>query len=285
MSVLKRVSRALVALSVAATVAISGVAPAAAITDGRNVSPGVQSNSMVRLNIGEMSCTGTLITPEWVLAARHCIPEDANVGEAVLGSFIQGDRKGIAEVRTHPSADLAVIKLASPSGARTANLHGTHIQPGTGAKVTGWGGWSQNNLILGQQADANVVRRITNLDSPDRSAQLLEAEIYRGRLLPGDSGGALWLNGQVAGVLSMSTATERPTHDGTMGWYVPVAEHLDWISRQTGKVVPPVSGQPSPLVDATKYPSLIPAPRIQNIPATGSSVIDGTVRSWAVGSS
>ncbi len=113
MSVLKRVSRALVALSVAATVAISGVAPAAAITDGRNVSPGVQSNSMVRLNIGEMSCTGTLITPEWVLAARHCAPEGKTVGEAVIGGFIWGEYKGIAEARLHPTADLAVIIGAS----------------------------------------------------------------------------------------------------------------------------------------------------------------------------
>lgn len=286
MSVLKRVSRALVALSVAATVAISGVAPAAAITDGRNVSPGVQSNSMVRLNIGEMSCTGTLITPEWVLAARHCAPEGKTVGEAVIGGFIWGEYKGIAEARLHPTADLAVIRLHSPSGATTANLHGTHLQAGSRGPVTGWGGWNHaNQMIIGQQADAHVVRRISNLDSPDRSAQLLEAEIYRGRLLPGDSGGPLWVNGQVAGVLSMSTATDRPSYDGTMGWYVPVAEHLDWISRQTGKAVPPVSGQPSPLVDASRAPSMIPAPRIQNIPATGNLVIDGTVRSWAVGSS
>lgn len=285
MSVLKRVSRALVAMTVATTLAISAVAPAGAITDGRNASAGVLSDSMVRLNIGNMSCTGTLITPEWVLAARHCVPEGSSVGEAVIGRYIQGERRGIAEARIHPSADLAVIRLNAPSGAATANLHGAQVQPQTGATVTGWGGWNHENLILGQQADATVVRRITNLDSPDRSAVLLEAEIYNGRLLPGDSGGALWRGGEVAGVLSMSTATDHPHYDGTMGWYVPVAEHLDWISRQTAKVVPPTAGQPAPLIDASRYPSMIPAPRIQNIPTTGSSGIDGTLRSWAVGSS
>ncbi len=278
------VSRTLSALALAIAMAVAGAVPANAIADGRNVSPGVHSTSLVRLHIGDMSCAGTLITPEWALTARHCIGE-GDVARATIGATINSPEHRITEAITHPTADLAVVKLASPSGAATSNLNGAHLQPGVWANPVGWGGWNQNNLYLGQQADAQVQRRVVNLPSPDRTAQMIEATISNGRLLPGDSGGPLFVNGEVAGVLSMSTAADLPSQHGTMGWYVPVAEHLDWISRHTGKWVPAAAGSPSPLVDASVHLSEIPPVVIQNIPASGNSLIDGTLRSMMVGSS
>ncbi|WP_268750723.1 hypothetical protein [Corynebacterium ulcerans] len=58
----------------------------------------------------------------------------------------------------------------------------------------------------------------------------------------------------VVGVLSMTS------HTGTVGWYTPVAEHTEWISAISGASKPPAADAPSPLIDATAFPTVIPLP-------------------------
>ncbi|WP_080795634.1 S1 family peptidase [Corynebacterium pacaense] len=268
----------------AGSVTLGAQLPANAMADARNVSPDVRANSLVRMTIGNMNCTGTLIAPQWVLTARHCIGEGTH-SELTIGGLRIGETFRGTEAILHPAADLALIRLDHPSGAQVAGLSGTNLQPGTTGNSVGWGGWNRLNQFVAQQGDATIVRRVVNVPSPDPGAQLLEAGVTGGRLIPGDSGGPLFVNGQLAGVLSMSTDTTNESRNGTMGWYVPVAEHLDWIGRQTGIPVPAATGAPSQLVDATAYPSQIPPVQVLNIPATGSSLIDGSLRSLILGSS
>ncbi|GAB3595998.1 putative peptidase precursor [Corynebacterium faecale] len=280
MPVITSLLRSILTMVLVTAVVITGsTLPAAAVTGGYHVSGDVRGGSLVRLHIGEMACTGALITPEWVLTARHCIGEGPH-RYASVGSRVVGQERAIVDWRRHPSADLAVVRLSSPVAAATANLSGWHQHPGTYGTVAGWGGATSRHMPIGLQADATIQRRIINLPSPDRGAVLLEATIYNGRLLPGDSGGALWVNGEIAGVLSMSTATNVASQDGTMGWFVPVSEYLGWIAQNTGKAVPGTVGDPSPLKDATAEPSRIPAAHTHPSPVPGSTMLEDALGAW-----
>lgn len=269
---------------------IIGAAPAQAIADGRNavsssaLSSFGSSSPLVRLQIGSTACTGTLITPTWILTARHCIPESGNAG-AAIGSSTLSSFEAVRQAIIHPTADLALVELYTPNNSVTADIYASHVQAGNAGTTEGWGGYAIQNQQIAQAADVSVQRRVNNLEGPDPSAILLEGQISNGRLMPGDSGGPLFVNGQLAGVLSMSTAVEgAASQAGTVGWYVPVAEYADWISRYSGKSIPAITGAPAPLVDATALPTFIPQARIQNIPSTGIATLDGFIRSWAAGS-
>lgn len=281
MTVIRRMRTAVVSAAMVAAVMFAGVSlaasPAEAITGGYPVQADIRGASLVHLTMGNAGCSGVLITPEWVLTARHCIPEIMESSVAIVGPSLQtGYRRGISEVRRHTAVDLALVRLSSPVPTPTAGLSGVHQQRGTPGTATGWGGWNADLYPVAQQADTTINRRIINLPGPFTNMVLLEAPIHNGRLLRGDSGGALWVNGEVAGILSMSTVTDTPSQDGTLGWYIPVAEHLDWIAYQTGAPVPRVSGQGSPLVDAHQFPPLIPAAHtipLPVLPASASSAL------------
>lgn len=251
----------LAALSLASA-PLMAAAPAHALANARPaIGLTAQQQSLVRLQLGNTACSATMITSSWALTARHCIPEGGSGGAAV-GSSTLSPFQEVSEAIIHPTADLALVKLRNPVNTGAVSFYGAHVKPGANGVVAGWGGYAAQGQQFAQEANVHIDRRITNLPSPDRSAVLLQGTITGGRLLHGDSGGPLFINGQLAGVLSMSTAAENNNAtDGTVGWYVPVAEHAEWIARHSGARIPAMAGSPAPVIDATANPTVIPAPQ------------------------
>lgn len=236
-----RLFRRLSAVTTAVALSLGIVAPSHAVVGGT----ATNQPSLAYVGLGEQQCTGALVTPEWVLSARHCL----GAGPSTIG--VGGQVFRAVEQIPHPTADIALIKLDRPSGTAPMTLSSNNLSFGEKTIAAGWGGITHGHA---QWAEATTQRRVTNVPGPDRQAVLIEQWISQGILRQGDSGGPLMEGNAVVGVLSMTS------HTGTVGWYTPVAERTEWISAISGASKPPAADAPSPLIDATAFPTVIPLP-------------------------
>lgn len=220
----------------AAQAAASGEAPKVAAVNSPQpiIGGGYASNAPWAARLfsnGRQTCSSTIIAPTWILTAKHCVSGGGLSFR--IGSLDQtsgGTTANGIGVQTHPSADLALVRLdRSVPGTYSRLGNPGSVSVGQTVQVYGWGATSQCGQEINCQSRllkvADVV--VTGGCRDAYQGQAICARRGNGITAGGDSGGPMMANGAQVGVASTS---DRQTTTA----YTNVTAYRSWIQSIAG---------------------------------------------------
>jgi Trypsin len=224
--------------------------------------------AMAELDIKEeFACGGTLVRPDWILTAAHCVQDVAptdlsfvlgkKVRSAPGGETISAAQILVNDQYTGNGHDVAVVHLARAASEQPAAIVGLSQRDlwsaGKTATVIGWG---STTYLIGDASDELLEVQVpVRSDNECAQSYPLEWEgdtmMCAGETLGGkdscngDSGGPLMVPDAsnqmlVAGVVSFGTGCAIPTQYGVYSRVADVELHT-WLDHQ----LPAVSAPPS----------------------------------------
>ncbi|WP_425765578.1 S1 family peptidase [Micromonospora sp. DT229] len=199
--------------------------PAAAVIGG---TPAAHLRGQVQIfvNLG-YECTGTLISPNWVLTARHCFDNTGgNVNNALVvagdRTLTRGQAMSIAGIYRHPTQDAMLLNLWQnvPNAANlVVGYSREYLAPGANVSISGWGLMTRGGNTPAPVLQVCTMRVRANSVHHDQvgagnSAYQLVATNYgttgpdSGVTGRGDSGAGVMYNNRVHGVLITGNAVD-----------------------------------------------------------------------------
>lgn len=204
------------------------------VSDEKYQEFGEQYTSSVAFFAG---CVSTLIDPNWLLTAAHCVTEgrsDLDIARHLDAEY------PVEKIYRHPSKDIALVQLSKPiTNGKPVKLYTntdeagkTVVFVGNGSFGNGRDGVTVKDGKIRGAKNTIIETRPNNLvflfDAPDTALSL------EGISGPGDSGGPAFLEIEntlyVAGVSSaQDTMGLKEGQYGVKEYYSRVSTHYSWI--------------------------------------------------------
>ncbi len=262
---------------------------------------GAQPWMAVLVDVGEPNvregqfCGASLIAPQWILTAAHCVEDQSPTSvDVVVGRYQltsdQGERIGAKRIIPHPgyvneqdgqANDIALIELNRPTAAgRPISLidaaNAAADDPGVLARIAGWGRVPEKGL--------DVTDKLYSVDVPvvpQQACQVAhDGDIQADELCAGlPQGGADSCEGDSGGPLFVPAAGGKAVQIGITSWggdgcglpqsygvYTRLTEYEHWIKTQidgtnadSAPTVRPTSPSPSDSASIDPAETALPA--------------------------
>lgn len=179
---------------------------------------------------GGFECSGTIIAPEWVLTAQHCLNDPGihvKVGDVKLG---QGKDAKVDQQKKSPNGDIALLHLSTKVEATYMKLGDGDPKNGETNQIFGWGRTEGSSPPAESLKTADV--KITGSSTDAFGGKAIASQGVTGSAWHGDSGGPQLANGVQVGVCSTGDNSGSDPH-GTQN-YASVANSRSWIKETAG---------------------------------------------------
>lgn len=174
---------------------------------------------------GSFVCSGTIIAPQWVLTARHCVGGSMSVRVGSVYRNSGGVTRSVSAA--YARYDVALLRLSSSVSTSYVTLAWSDPPVGSTNSIYGWGMTCYSGCSASTQLKTATVQ-VTSLNATDAyGGRAIRSSRISGNAWKGDSGGPQFYNGVQVGVAS--------TADGvSIQNYSSVAYNRAWIQSVAG---------------------------------------------------
>ena len=223
-----RIVVASLATALAGSLAVPAAANAAAdgpdqIIGGSTVSSAPWAAAV--FSNGSFTCSGTIISANYVLTARHCINGTMSVRVGSVNRTSGGVTRTVSSTTTRN--DLALMRLSSSVSTSYMPLSSAYPPVGSTNSLYGWGQTCYSGCGASTTLKTATVR-VTSTNVTDAyGGRAIGSTRINGNAWRGDSGGPEVYNGAQVGVASTADGQSRQ-------YYGSVAYNRAWITSVAG---------------------------------------------------
>ena len=174
---------------------------------------------------GSFTCSGTIISANYVLTARHCINGTMSVRVGSVNRTSGGVTRTVSSTTTR--SDLALMRLSSPVTTTYIPLSSAYPPVNSTNSIYGWGQTCYSGCGASTTLKTATVRVTSTNQTDAYGGRAIGSTEISGNAWRGDSGGPQVYNGAQVGVASTADGQSRQ-------YYGSVAYNRAWIQSVAG---------------------------------------------------